>query len=175
MAIDLVGITYITKIHYFGRKFRGTDILQLLKRKRALERQLAMGNTDEFLHMVQQIAQEQQKEAQPTPVVVPPARPALNLNTANESWQNDNGEEASMRSGDQESWHADQTIVEESMNREAIEVEEGPMTDEALMEIMRLQALNIDSTTVEGELHQANYIPRPPSPISNSSAGGRSL
>lgn len=61
LSNDLVGITYITKIHYFGRKFRGTDILQLLKRKRALERQLAMGNTDEFLHMVQQIAQEQQK------------------------------------------------------------------------------------------------------------------
>lgn len=61
------------------------------------------------------------------------------------------------------------------MTKEAAAVEEGPMADESLLEIMRLQALNAESSMVDSELHQANYIPRPPSPISNSSAGGRSL
>lgn len=112
------------------------------------------------------------REAQP---VLPPPRATLNLKTANELWQNEKTEEASLRSEDQVSWHADQTLVEESMTKEAAAVEEGPMADESLMEIMRLQALNADSTTVDSELHQANYIPRPPSPISNSSANDRSM
>lgn len=104
-----------------------------------------------------------------------PPPPTLNVKTANELWQAENAEEASLRSEDQESWHADQTVVEESATKEAAEVEEGPMADESLMEIMGLHTLNVDSMTVEGELHHANYIPRPPSPISNSSAGGRSM
>uniref|UniRef100_A0AC35U7S5 TWiK family of potassium channels protein 7 n=1 Tax=Rhabditophanes sp. KR3021 TaxID=114890 RepID=A0AC35U7S5_9BILA len=49
MCIDLVGIQYIQKIHYFGRKFRGTDLLHLLKRKRMIERRLALGQGDEIL------------------------------------------------------------------------------------------------------------------------------
>jgi hypothetical protein len=96
------------------------------------------------------------------------------LKTANEIWQSDRTEEASLHSEDRESWHADETLTEEAL-KEAAAVEEGPMTDESLLEIMRLQALNVDASTVEGELHHANYIPRPPSPLSNSSAGGRSL
>uniref|UniRef100_A0A8R1XM95 Potassium channel domain-containing protein n=1 Tax=Onchocerca volvulus TaxID=6282 RepID=A0A8R1XM95_ONCVO len=36
MCIDLVGIQYIQKIHYFGRKFRSSDILQLIRRRYGL-------------------------------------------------------------------------------------------------------------------------------------------
>jgi hypothetical protein len=49
------------------------------------------------------------------------------------------------------------------MTKEAATVEETPMTDEALMEIMRLQALNAEASMVEGEMHQANFISRPQS------------
>ncbi|KJH49436.1 Ion channel [Dictyocaulus viviparus] len=59
MCIDLVGIQYIQKIHYFGRKFRGTDLLQLLRRKRMIERRLAMGQGDEILQMYIQQLQHQ--------------------------------------------------------------------------------------------------------------------
>lgn len=96
------------------------------------------------------------------------------MKTANELWQSEKTEEASLNSEDRVSWHADETLTEDAL-KEAAAVEEGPMTDESLLEIMRLQALNADASMVEGELHHANYIPRPPSPISNSSAGGRSL
>ena len=58
MCIDLVGIQYIQKIHYFGRKFRGTDILQLLKRKRMLERQLMTGNTEEIMNFIQHVSEQ---------------------------------------------------------------------------------------------------------------------
>lgn len=59
MCIDLVGIQYIQKIHYFGRKFRGTDLLHLLKRKRMIERRLAMGQGEEILQMyIQQITSQ---------------------------------------------------------------------------------------------------------------------
>ncbi|KAK5983391.1 hypothetical protein GCK32_010982 [Trichostrongylus colubriformis] len=66
MCIDLVGIQYIQKIHYFGRKFRGTDLLHLLKRKRMIERRLAMGQGEEILQMYIQQMQNQL----PEPVVV---------------------------------------------------------------------------------------------------------
>ncbi|VDL63656.1 unnamed protein product [Nippostrongylus brasiliensis] len=59
MCIDLVGIQYIQKIHYFGRKFRGTDLLHLLKRKRMIERRLAMGQGEEILQMYIQQMQNQ--------------------------------------------------------------------------------------------------------------------
>ncbi|GMT13211.1 hypothetical protein PFISCL1PPCAC_4508, partial [Pristionchus fissidentatus] len=59
MCIDLVGIQYIQKIHYFGRKFRGTDLLHLLKRKRMIERRLAMGQGEEILQMYIQHIQQQ--------------------------------------------------------------------------------------------------------------------
>ncbi|KAF7638933.1 hypothetical protein Mgra_00001455 [Meloidogyne graminicola] len=52
MCIDLVGVQYIQKIHYFGRKFQGTDILQILRRKRMLERRFAMGEGKEFIEFV---------------------------------------------------------------------------------------------------------------------------
>uniref|UniRef100_A0A915KF04 Potassium channel domain-containing protein n=1 Tax=Romanomermis culicivorax TaxID=13658 RepID=A0A915KF04_ROMCU len=42
MCIDLVGRQYVWKIHYFGRKFKEADLLQLLKRKRMIERRLAI-------------------------------------------------------------------------------------------------------------------------------------
>ncbi|PAV90519.1 hypothetical protein WR25_27166 isoform A [Diploscapter pachys] len=58
MCIDLVGIQYIQKIHYFGRKFKGTDIFQLLKRKRIIERKLATGHADEILQIFQQIQEK---------------------------------------------------------------------------------------------------------------------
>lgn len=35
--------------------------MQLLKRKRMLERHLAMGNTEEIMNFMQQVAQEQQR------------------------------------------------------------------------------------------------------------------
>ncbi|PIO77245.1 Ion channel [Teladorsagia circumcincta] len=66
MCIDLVGIQYIQKIHYFGRKFRGTDLLHLLKRKRMIERRLAMGQGEEILQMYIQQMQNQL----PEPIVV---------------------------------------------------------------------------------------------------------
>ncbi|KAK0395640.1 hypothetical protein QR680_001369 [Steinernema hermaphroditum] len=70
MCIDLVGIQYIQKIHYFGRKFRGTDLLHLLKRKRMLERRLAMGQGEEILQMyLQQMSQERQ-EYRPPPILI---------------------------------------------------------------------------------------------------------
>uniref|UniRef100_A0A915A4Y1 Potassium channel domain-containing protein n=1 Tax=Parascaris univalens TaxID=6257 RepID=A0A915A4Y1_PARUN len=59
MCIDLVGIQYIQKIHYFGRKFRGTDLLHLLKRKRMIERRLAMGQGDEILQLYLQQLQDE--------------------------------------------------------------------------------------------------------------------
>ncbi|WKX97940.1 hypothetical protein Q1695_013555 [Nippostrongylus brasiliensis] len=62
MCIDLVGIQYIQKIHYFGRKFRGTDLLHLLKRKRMIERRLAMGQGEEILQMYIQQMQNQLPE-----------------------------------------------------------------------------------------------------------------
>lgn len=62
MCIDLVGIQYIQKIHYFGRKFRGTDLLHLLKRKRMIERRLAMGQGEEILQMyLQQMQAERHR------------------------------------------------------------------------------------------------------------------
>ncbi|CAB3405247.1 unnamed protein product [Caenorhabditis bovis] len=72
MCIDLVGIQYIQKIHYFGRKFRGTDLLHLLKRKRMIERRLAMGQGEDILRMyvhhiekeAEQIQQQQQMQQQ---------------------------------------------------------------------------------------------------------------
>lgn len=60
MCIDLVGIQYIQKIHYFGRKFKGTDILQILRRKRMLERRFAMGD-GELIEYVMQAAAIQEK------------------------------------------------------------------------------------------------------------------
>ncbi|CAI4231199.1 unnamed protein product [Auanema sp. JU1783] len=66
MCIDLVGIQYIQKIHYFGRKFRGTDLLHLLKRKRMIERRLAMGQGEEILQMYMQQMQQHIPE---TPIV----------------------------------------------------------------------------------------------------------
>lgn len=62
MCIDLVGIQYIQKIHYFGRKFRGTDLLQLLKRKRMIERRLAMGQGEEIIEKYIQHIQDQEKK-----------------------------------------------------------------------------------------------------------------
>ncbi|VDD89569.1 unnamed protein product [Enterobius vermicularis] len=55
MCIDLVGIQYIQKIHYFGRKFRGADLLNLLKRKRMIEKHFAMGRGEEILQIYLQL------------------------------------------------------------------------------------------------------------------------
>ncbi|ULU04086.1 hypothetical protein L3Y34_017112 [Caenorhabditis briggsae] len=68
MCIDLAGIQYIQKIHYFGRKFQGTDLLQYLKKKRMLERRLAMGQGEEILrkyvHAVEKFEREQEQQLQ---------------------------------------------------------------------------------------------------------------
>ncbi|CAI2336476.1 unnamed protein product [Caenorhabditis sp. 36 PRJEB53466] len=68
MCIDLAGIQYIQKIHYFGRKFQGTDLLQYLKKKRMLERRLAMGQGEEILrkyvHAVEKFEREQEQMQQ---------------------------------------------------------------------------------------------------------------
>lgn len=61
MCIDLVGIQYIQKIHYFGRKFQNTDLLQLLKRKRLIERRLALGQGEEIIHIIQKMVDEEQQ------------------------------------------------------------------------------------------------------------------
>lgn len=58
MCIDLVGIQYIQKIHYFGRKFKGTDILQILRRRRMLERRFAMGEGKEYIEYVINVTRE---------------------------------------------------------------------------------------------------------------------
>uniref|UniRef100_A0A1I7W3C2 RING-type domain-containing protein n=2 Tax=Loa loa TaxID=7209 RepID=A0A1I7W3C2_LOALO len=58
MCIDLVGIQYIQKIHYFGRKFHGTDILQLLKRRQMIEHGLTTDQGDEFLKLYLRQLQE---------------------------------------------------------------------------------------------------------------------
>ena len=59
MCIDLVGIQYIQKIHYFGRKFKGADFMSLLKRRRMLKKQMkAAGRAGdaELLHaFIQQL------------------------------------------------------------------------------------------------------------------------
>ena len=62
MCIDLVGIQYIQKIHYFGRKFQDTDLLQLLKRKRLIERRLALGQGEEIMHIIQKMAEEDRRQ-----------------------------------------------------------------------------------------------------------------
>lgn len=54
MCIDLVGIQYIQKIHYFGRKFKGADLLAMLKRKRALQHQMALAQQEGLFHMYMQ-------------------------------------------------------------------------------------------------------------------------
>ncbi|KAI6198402.1 TWiK family of potassium channels protein 7 [Aphelenchoides fujianensis] len=165
MCIDLEFNTS-KNCHYFGRKFKGTDVLLLLKRKRMLERQLLTGNTEEIMQFIQQVAQEQQKEVPP-----PPPRPVLNLQTANEAWQAEQmeAEGASIAAEDAESWHADETLVAEG-NLEAAAVEEEPLTEEGITEILQQAMEQADSAMVEGQMHRAEYIPQPPSPISNSSA-----
>jgi len=45
-------LLFFFRIHYFGRKFQGTDILQILRRKRMLERRFAMGEGKEFIEFV---------------------------------------------------------------------------------------------------------------------------
>ncbi|CEF70719.1 Potassium channel subfamily K member 18 [Strongyloides ratti] len=78
MCIDLVGIQYIQKIHYFGRKFRGTDILQLLKRKRMIERRIALGQGEEILQMcLTHMAKEQIQVQIPMKNMVPYVKPDL--------------------------------------------------------------------------------------------------
>lgn len=44
MCIDLVGIHYIEKIHNFGRKLKGTDLLEMLRRRKQLQKQLALAH-----------------------------------------------------------------------------------------------------------------------------------
>ncbi|EGT38289.1 hypothetical protein CAEBREN_32043 [Caenorhabditis brenneri] len=77
MCIDLAGIQYIQKIHYFGRKFQGTDLLQYLKKKRMLERRLAMGQGEEILrkyvHAVEKFEREQEQQLQQRVEEEPPS------------------------------------------------------------------------------------------------------
>ncbi|NP_001350986.1 Potassium channel domain-containing protein [Caenorhabditis elegans] len=77
MCIDLAGIQYIQKIHYFGRKFQGTDLLQYLKKKRMLERRLAMGQGEEILrkyvHAVEKFEREQEQLQQKMEEEDPPS------------------------------------------------------------------------------------------------------
>ncbi|CAJ0576425.1 unnamed protein product, partial [Mesorhabditis spiculigera] len=71
MCIDLVGIQYIQKIHYFGRKFKGTDLLQLLKRKRAIERHLMRsGATNEQVMEVMKHVLDHIHESEPPPILL---------------------------------------------------------------------------------------------------------
>ncbi|EJW70734.1 hypothetical protein WUBG_18363, partial [Wuchereria bancrofti] len=58
MCIDLVGIQYIQKIHYFGRKFRAADILQLLKRRQMIEHGLTVDQSDKLLKLYLRQLQE---------------------------------------------------------------------------------------------------------------------
>uniref|UniRef100_A0A915DXK1 Potassium channel domain-containing protein n=1 Tax=Ditylenchus dipsaci TaxID=166011 RepID=A0A915DXK1_9BILA len=50
-SITVYCADYIQKIHYFGRKFKGTDILQILRRKRMLERRFAMEKAKNLSNM----------------------------------------------------------------------------------------------------------------------------
>uniref|UniRef100_A0A0N5A490 Ion_trans_2 domain-containing protein n=1 Tax=Parastrongyloides trichosuri TaxID=131310 RepID=A0A0N5A490_PARTI len=87
MCIDLVGIQYIQKIHYFGRKFRGTDILQLLKRKRMIERRIALGQGEEILQMcLTHINKEQVQSQIPLKTIVPVVKPNISTNYARTSF-----------------------------------------------------------------------------------------
>uniref|UniRef100_A0A0K0E5E6 Potassium channel domain-containing protein n=1 Tax=Strongyloides stercoralis TaxID=6248 RepID=A0A0K0E5E6_STRER len=87
MCIDLVGIQYIQKIHYFGRKFRGTDILQLLKRKRMIERRIALGQGEEILQMcLTHMAKEQIQAQIPMKSMVSYVKPDLPKKFANTSF-----------------------------------------------------------------------------------------
>nr|CAD2124197.1 unnamed protein product [Meloidogyne enterolobii] len=73
MCIDLVGVQYIQKIHYFGRKFQGTDILQILRRKRMLERRFAMGEGKEFIEFVIKHEREALNPSQQRAIFVQPS------------------------------------------------------------------------------------------------------
>uniref|UniRef100_A0A0N5C1A6 Ion_trans_2 domain-containing protein n=1 Tax=Strongyloides papillosus TaxID=174720 RepID=A0A0N5C1A6_STREA len=91
MCIDLVGIQYIQKIHYFGRKFRGTDILQLLKRKRMIERRIALGQGEEILQMcLTQMTKEQNQQQIPLKNMVPYVKPDIPKKYANTSFLSSN-------------------------------------------------------------------------------------
>ncbi|CAD5215049.1 unnamed protein product [Bursaphelenchus xylophilus] len=171
MCIDLVGIKYIQKIHYFGRKFRGTDILQMLKRRRMIERKLAMGNTEDVMQMIHHVVQEQQKEVQQAK----PAPPKLNLNSANELWQNEQQEKASLRSNEEVAeWQADETLVNDELTRGGLTTDQQEV-EESIIGMSSLDNVETAmSTAVEGhEQFHATLMPRPETPLSNSSEAGR--
>ncbi|CAD5210231.1 unnamed protein product [Bursaphelenchus okinawaensis] len=172
MCIDLVGIKYIQKIHYFGRKFRGTDILQMLKRRRMIERKLAMGNTEDVMQMIHHVVQEQQKEVQQAK----PPPPQLNINSANELWQHDDQEKASLRSDDEvSSWKADETLVNTELNQAGITGDE-LMAEESVIGMSSLEPMTDLATSADVEGHDEHYaklMSRPETPLSNSSEAGR--
>uniref|UniRef100_A0A914Z6S0 Potassium channel domain-containing protein n=1 Tax=Panagrolaimus superbus TaxID=310955 RepID=A0A914Z6S0_9BILA len=111
MCIDLVGIQYIQKIHYFGRKFQNTDLLQLLKRKRLIERRLALGQGEDIIHIIQRMAEEDQRQREP----LPPPRILPPLRSAAQNWVNQTEEKYSLRSDSTliTPWNLSEVVVDE--------------------------------------------------------------
>ncbi|VDP31568.1 unnamed protein product [Soboliphyme baturini] len=59
MCIDLVGVHYIRKVHYFGRKLKGADLMQYLRRKKLLEKRVAFAQqAAEIIEMYMKVAAE---------------------------------------------------------------------------------------------------------------------
>ncbi|KAL3101105.1 hypothetical protein niasHS_001565 [Heterodera schachtii] len=136
MCIDLVGIQYIQKIHYFGRKFKGTDILQILRRKRMLERRFAMGEGKELIEYV--IKQEREAlfpSHQPRGL----AQPAFHLANQAHARDQTEDEKISLRSEQQEMVPTEEAQVQEIL----------PIHDLALARAMDIPRILEPATPIE--------------------------
>uniref|UniRef100_A0A7E4VZD4 TWiK family of potassium channels protein 7 n=1 Tax=Panagrellus redivivus TaxID=6233 RepID=A0A7E4VZD4_PANRE len=157
MCIDLVGIQYIQKIHYFGRKFQNTDLLQLLKRKRLIERRLALGQGGEIAHIIQKMVEEEQKRENRENIPAPVREFTLpTLKSASQYWVPSMEEEKYSLRSDRSRvtpWNVDETVVDEL----------------SLFEVDKASP----PTLLSGPLSKRSSIIS--TPLSNSSASARSV
>uniref|UniRef100_A0A183BWP4 Ion_trans_2 domain-containing protein n=1 Tax=Globodera pallida TaxID=36090 RepID=A0A183BWP4_GLOPA len=138
MCIDLVGIQYIQKIHYFGRKFKGTDILQILRRKRMLERRFAMGEGKE---LIEYVIKHEREALFPSHQPRGMAQPVFHLASQAHSRDQPEEEKISLNS-EQEMAPAEEARVQDVV----------PMKDLALARAMDIPRILEPTTPVERKL-----------------------
>lgn len=102
---------------------------------------------------------------------------ALLLQNAEEAWQHDKEEKTSLQLDDDViSWKADETLAEVTANNIGLAVNNSDVLEDSTIEMMNLpdQTHTLHSTDVEElEANYATAIPRPETPLSNSSESGR--